>query len=194
MVMSASHSKADVCDANANVGYGPIADKLGIVAGRFSNYRWANVRGAAMDTAVNKAIARRYFSEMVDKRSDKLIEELWTEDCVVHRPEVSAAIKGREAFRQAINRVVGPYSEIKTTIHNLVAENDLVVCHLSHRVVHRAGNWTSRLGEHAVAEGKVVTWSALALFRIRDGKIAEEWVCRDELGMLIQLGVVVPSK
>jgi hypothetical protein len=23
--------------------------------------------------------------------------------------------------------------------------------------------------------------------RIRDGKIAEEWVCRDELGMLLQL-------
>ena len=45
---------------------------------------------AAMDTAANKAIARRYFSEIVDKRSDKLLEELSTEDCVVHRPEVSA--------------------------------------------------------------------------------------------------------
>jgi SnoaL-like domain len=58
-----------------------------------------------------QVIARRYFSEMVDKRSDKFLEELWTEDCVVHRPEVSATIKGREAFRHAFNRVVGPYSE-----------------------------------------------------------------------------------
>jgi hypothetical protein len=47
-----------------------------------------------MDNAANKMIARRYFSEMVDKRSDKLLEELWTEDCVVHRPEVSAPSKG----------------------------------------------------------------------------------------------------
>src|SRR5262249_3733542 len=143
-----------------------------------------------MDTAANKAIALRYFSEMEDKRSDRLIEELWTEDCVVHRPEVSATIKGREAFRQAFNRVVGPYSEFKTTIHDLVAESDLVVCHLSHQVVHRGGNWTSRLGSHA----EVVTWPSLTMFRIRDGKVAEEWVCRDELGMLIQLGVVAPSK
>ena len=143
-----------------------------------------------MNPAANKAIARRYFSEMVDKRSDKLLEELWTEDCVVHRPEVSATIKGREAFRQAFNRVVGPYSEFRTTIHDLIAENDLVVCHLSHRVVHRGGDWTSRLGCHAVVPGKVVTWLSLTMFRIRDGKIAEEWVCRDELGMLMQLGVV----
>jgi hypothetical protein len=61
-----------------------------------------------VDPATNKAIARRYFTEMVDERSDKLLEELWTEDCVVHRPEVSATIKGRETFRQAFNRVVGP--------------------------------------------------------------------------------------
>jgi hypothetical protein len=32
------------------------------------------------------------------------------------------------------------------------------------------------------------------MFRIRDGKIAEEWVCRDELGMLMQLGVVAATK
>jgi hypothetical protein len=38
-----------------------------------------------MDNAANKVIARRYFSEMVDKRSDRLLEELWTEDCVAHR-------------------------------------------------------------------------------------------------------------
>jgi hypothetical protein len=105
-----------------------------------------------MDSAANKAIARRYFSEMVDERSDKLLEELWTEDCILHRPEVSATIKGREAFREAFNRVVGPYSE-KTTIHELVPDNDLVVCHLSHKVVHRGGGWTSRLGSHAVVAG-----------------------------------------
>jgi predicted ester cyclase len=147
-----------------------------------------------MDAEASKAIARRYFSEMVDKRSDKLLEELWTEDCVVHRPEVAASIKGREAFRQAFNRVVGPYSEFVTTIHDLVAENDLVVCHLSHRVVHRGGDWTSRIGRHTVPAGQVVSWASLTMFRIRDGKIAEEWVCRDELGMLMQLGVVAPSK
>jgi predicted SnoaL-like aldol condensation-catalyzing enzyme len=146
-----------------------------------------------VNAAANKEIAQRYFAEMVDQRSDKLIEALWTEDCVVHRPEVAEPIRGREAFRQAFNRVVSPYSEFRTTLHDITAERDLVVCRLSHRVVHRGGDWTSRLGRHRVAAGKVVTWDSITIFRIRDGKIAEEWVSRDELGMLIQLGVAAST-
>ena len=30
--------------------------------------------------------------------------------------------------------------------------------------------------------GKQVTWDAIAIFRIQNGKIAEEWVNREELG------------
>jgi predicted SnoaL-like aldol condensation-catalyzing enzyme len=115
---------------------------------------------------------------------------LWAEDCIAHRPEVAAAIRGREAFRRAFNRFVAPYRDVATTMHELVAENDLVVSHLSHRAVHRGGEWTTRLGSYAVAEGKVVTWSAITTFRIRDGKIAEQWVCRDDLGLLLQLGIL----
>jgi predicted ester cyclase len=143
-----------------------------------------------MNFSANKAVVRRYFSDMVDNRSDALIDELWTQDCVVHRPEVAQPIVGLDAFRHAFNRVVGPYSEFATTIYEIIAENDLVVCRLSHRAVHRGGDWTSRLGRHAVAADQAVTWSSITMFRIRNGKIAEEWVCRDELGMLLQLGAV----
>ena len=83
------------------------------------------------------------------------------------------------------------YSEFTTTIYDLIAEEDRVACRLSHQAVNR-GEWTSRLGHHKVA-GKPVSWSAIAIFRFRNGKIAEEWVSRDELGMLIQLGIVEPS-
>ena len=113
-------------------------------------------------------------------------------DCVIHRPEVSEPIQGLEAFRQALERILQVYSEFKTTIHDVIAEEDRVACRLSHRAVNRS-QWTSRFGTHAVA-GKTVTWPAIAIFRFHDSKIAEEWVSRDDLGMLIELGVLASVK
>ena len=136
----------------------------------------------------NKAIVRRYFEEVVDKRNLDILDEIVTTDCIVHRPEASEPIRGLEAFKQVLKEILQVYNEFTTTIHDLIAEDDRVACRLSHRAVNR-GEWTSRIGRHAVA-GRTVAWPAIAIFRIRDGKIAEEWVNRDELGMLIELGVV----
>ena len=144
-----------------------------------------------MSTGPNKAIVRRYFEEAIDKRNLDVLDEIVTADCIIHRPEASEPIRGLEAFRRALERILQVYSEFTTTIHDLIAEEDRVACRLSHRAVNR-GEWTSRLGRHSLA-GKTVSWPAIAIFRIRDGKIVEGWVNRDELGMLIDLGVVVPS-
>jgi len=139
----------------------------------------------------NKAMVARYFSEAVDKRNPDILDKLFTPDCVIHRPEALAPIVGLENFRQAFSQLVGAYSEFKTIIHDLFASDDRVTCRLAHRAVNR-GEWRSRIGQHAVA-GKTVGWSAICIFRFREGKIAEEWVCRDELGMLISLGVLSRS-
>ena len=141
-----------------------------------------------MSTESNKEIVRCYFEEALDKRNLDVLDEIIATDCIIHRPEVSEPIRGLEAFTQALKRILEVYGEFATTIHDLIAEDDRVACRLSHRAVNR-GEWTSRLGTHAVA-GKTVTWPAIAIFRVRDGKIAEEWVSRDELGMLIELGVL----
>jgi predicted ester cyclase len=134
------------------------------------------------------AIVRRYFEEALDRRKLDVLDEIVAADCVIHRPEAQEPIRGLIAFRQGLEKILQAYSEFSTTIHDLIAENDRVACRLSHRAVNR-GEWTSRVGRHDVA-GKAVRWEAIAIFRFKDGKIAEEWVCRDELGMLIELGVL----
>jgi predicted ester cyclase len=134
---------------------------------------------------------RRYFEEAVDKRNLDVLDEIVATDCLIHRPEAQEPIRGLTAFKQGLGRILQVYSEFSTVIHDLIAEDDRVACRLSHKAVNR-GEWTSRLGRHDVA-GKPVSWSAIAIFRFHDGKIAEEWVSRDELGMLIQLGVVTAS-
>ena len=145
-----------------------------------------------MSTETNKVIVRRYFEEELDQRNLDILDEIVATDCIIHRPEASEPIRGLEAFKHALERILQTYSRFSTTIHDLIAEEDRVACRLNHRAVNR-GEWTSRLGRHAVA-GKTVSWPAIAIFQIRDGKIAEEWVNRDELGMLIELDVVKPSQ
>jgi len=144
-----------------------------------------------MSAEANKQIVRRYFEEAVDKRNADLLDRLFAADCVIHRPEVPQPIVGLDNFRRAFEGVVGTYSHLVTTIYDMVAEGDRVAVRLHHKTVNRA-KWTSRIGRHDVA-AKPVSWAAMAIFRIHEGKIAEEWVCRDELGMLIELGVL-PSR
>jgi predicted ester cyclase len=149
------------------------------------------MRRERMSIADHKAIVRRYFEEVVDKSRIDILDELATIDCIIHRPEAPEPIVGLEAFKPALGRILQVYSEFVTTIHDLIGEEDRVACRLSHRAVNR-GDWTSRIGRHAVA-GRTVTWQAIAIFRFREGKIAEEWVSRDELGMLIELGILARS-
>jgi predicted ester cyclase len=122
-----------------------------------------------------------------------ILGEIVATDCIIHRPEASAPIRGLEDFKRALEKILQVYSEFTTTIHDLIVEEDRVACRLSHRAIINRGDWTSRLGKHSVA-GKTVMWPAIVIFRFREGKIAEEWVCRDELGMLIELEVFESSR
>ena len=58
-----------------------------------------------MSSEFNKAIVRRYFEEVLDRRKLDILDELVTTDCVIHRPEASEPIQGLEAFKHALERI-----------------------------------------------------------------------------------------
>lgn len=91
-------------------------------------------------------IVRCYFEEALDKRNLDVLDEIIATDCIIHRPEASEPIRGLEAFKQGLKRILDVYGEFTTTIHGLIAEEDRVACRLSHRAVNRS-EWTSRLGQ-----------------------------------------------
>ena len=61
----------------------------------------------------------------------------------------------------------------------------------NHRTRVRPHAFRSRAGEVKIAQEQDLSWSAITQFRLQDGRIAEEWVMRDELGMLAQMGIKV---
>ncbi len=151
------------------------------------------------DTAVsqsklekNKAIVARYFEEVIDKKYIAELDNLFSEDCIIHRPEVAEPVVGLATFRRLLTAGLSIFPEMKSTISYMIAEGDDVAIFLTHKVL-ATGEWHSRLGNFKL-QNKACTWNASAVFTVINGKITEEFVVRDELGMAIDFGAVASAK
>ena len=139
-----------------------------------------------MSIEANKAAVKRYFAEALDGGRPEVLAEIMVPGCIAHFPGRDAPADRGAAARSSASSFV-------TTLHHLVAEDDLVVAHLTHVVTYKAGVTNdTRVGKVDVGE-KTITWDAIAIFRFEGGLIAEEWVSRDELGQLLQAGAVTPE-
>ncbi|MGH8621925.1 MAG: ester cyclase [Burkholderiales bacterium] len=141
--------------------------------------------------ARNKAVVERYFHEVLDQKRIDLMPELCARDVVLHRPGVDVA--GLDAAMQRLRGVLQDYSAFSTELSGLMAEGDMVSVRVSHRARVRPHAFRSRAGDVNLAREQALDWTAVVQFRLKDGKIAEEWVMRDELGMLLQIGNVTVS-
>lgn len=138
--------------------------------------------------ARNKAVVERYFHEVLDRKRTELLPELMAPDVVLHRPGFD--VTGLAAAVQRLRGVLQDYTAFSTELSGLMAEGDMVSVRVLHRVKVRPHTFRSRAGETNIREERDLQWTAIVQFRLKDGKIAEEWVMRDELAMLIQLGAI----
>ena len=134
-------------------------------------------------------LVRRYFHEVLDQGKVELIEDLFHPRCVMHRP--GGTIVGIDSVRGVAERRKETFSQFETQIHDIFGSGDRLVVRLCHHGV-GGGMWPSRLGNYDVS-GKMVSWDAIAIFRFDNHRIIEEWVTRDELGMILQFGLIQPA-
>ena len=78
------------------------------------------------------------------------------------------------------------FPDMHLTAEDMIAEADKVVQRLTARGTHQ--------GElmDIPPTGRQITVTAIEIFRLAEGKIAEQWVALDNLGLLQQLGVIPP--
>lgn len=130
---------------------------------------------SAETLALNKAVTRRVYEEGLNQGR---FEVPYRADFVGHG--------GRNTFTQADGMAEArgwreAFPDLHITVEKQVAENDLV-----------AVRWTARgtntgTGNGIPATGKAVEITGTTLFRMDEGKIAEEWTCADSLGLMRQL-------
>ena len=138
--------------------------------------------------ARNKNVIERYFREVLDQARIDLMPELMAPDVVLHRPGFD--VTGVNAAMQRLRGVLVDYTAFSTELSGLMAEGDMVSVRVRHRTRVRPHVFRSRAGDATIAAEQALEWNAIAQFRLKDGRIAEEWVMRDELGMLVQMGRV----
>ena len=136
--------------------------------------------------SVQRQGVRSYFHQVLDQGKVELIEGLFHPQCVMHRP--GGTVVGLDAVRGVVEHRKETFSQFETEIHDIFGSGDRWVARLTHRGV-GGGIWRSRLGSYDIS-GKTVTWNAIAIFRFEQDRIIEEWVTRDELGVILQLGLI----
>jgi steroid delta-isomerase-like uncharacterized protein len=130
----------------------------------------------------NETLARRFFEELCNGRDDAVADEIVAAEYVSHGPHAPAAsgpdgVKARVAVYQ--NALDG-YWDVQE-IHSM---GDRVAVRWIGRGTHKA----ELMG--VAPTGASIVVDAITIFRIADGRIAEEWTVWDALGLLQQVGAV----
>ena len=140
----------------------------------------------------NKAVAKGFFEEALDKGNVGLVNDMFTQDCVFHRGDLTEPARGIPGIRSIVEKRVQLYRHFRTPIHQMIGEGDLIATRQTHNGIHR-GQFPTLIGTFDVT-GRPIEWTSQVFFRFKGGKIAEMWVARDELGILRYLGIVLEAR
>ena len=134
---------------------------------------------AAMD---NKELVRSRFEKGCVQHDLDAAWELTTEDYKVHDPTQPNFPGGREAHKAMCKGFHEAIRDSSCTIEDQIAEGDRVVTRWTF-----SGCQTKDL-PGMPSKGGCFNVSGITISRVANGKIAEEWVNMDALGMRQQLG------
>jgi steroid delta-isomerase-like uncharacterized protein len=102
---------------------------------------------------------------------------------------------GRVDIRAVLNDIQTRFPDVKLTILNSVVEGDWVVVRCTYSGTHRGVGRLPVDGGMMVgvpATGRSFAVQHLHMFRLENGEIKEHWANRDDLGMIVQLGILPP--
>lgn len=118
-------------------------------------------------TEKHKAIVRQSIEEPFHHGNLAILDELYASEFVEHDPSNSdvTELADRRAF---IDDILAEYLNITVTIDDQIAEADRV-----------ATRWTFR----GMTAGGAVTITGITISRFKEGRIVEEWMEWDALGL-----------
>ncbi len=111
-----------------------------------------------------------------------VIDELVTEDFVCHF-SAGREWRGPNGLKDSVSGLRSAFPDWNERIEDIIAEGD--------RVVIRFTSTGTHTGEFlgVAASGRKVKVAELTVFRLVNGKIAEQWLIPDQIAMRRQIGI-----
>ena len=141
-----------------------------------------------MSAEQNKAIVRQFIEELWNNRNLDIADAIFAADCVTHQlrsgAEIAAAPRSPESVKKHVAEWLAGFPDLRFTIEHMIAEADQVATRTVMQATH-TGPW---LG--VAPTGKRISIRMTTVHRMANGKIAEDWVLVESLGVFQQLGLI----
>ncbi|WP_187143337.1 ester cyclase [Terriglobus albidus] len=137
-----------------------------------------------MTSAETGALLQRWFDEVWNQGKESTIHELFDKNGKAHGwPEPTSVLRGPKEFAKVFHQFRSAFSEIKITIHEIIAEGG-----------HGAVRWTCTSkhtgdGLGFAGTNKPVTLPGSSFILCKNGKLLEGWNFLDQTSVIHQLRI-----
>ena len=134
----------------------------------------------------NKALVRRWL-EGINQADVAVTDAVFSPDCLrrmIYHASVTRVGRGADAIKRRINDWRAAFPDWNFTVEDMVAEDDVVMTRCTVRGTHRGELFG------LPPTGREVAYTEILISRIAEGRIVEQSVLIDRLGLLQELGAL----
>jgi steroid delta-isomerase-like uncharacterized protein len=139
-------------------------------------------RSDGRDGGGDKAVARRFFEEVVSEGNLDVIDAICAPDYRLHATLSDAGAIDRDQLKDLVRSWRSSFGDGRIRIEDIVAEGDFVAARMLETGTH-TGEFNG-----IQPSGKKVSYGSMTFLRILDGKILEHWGLLDMPTLLQQIG------
>lgn len=136
-------------------------------------------------SGANSELVRRFYEEVWNRGNLDVADEVFADDYVRHDWRPSQAQPGPAGQKRIAGDFRRAFPDLRFDVEMIIAEGDLVAARWTAEGTN-SGAWGGQS-----ATGRRARFSGVNIFRFQDGKVAELWNHRDDLGLMQQLGVQI---
>jgi steroid delta-isomerase-like uncharacterized protein len=139
-----------------------------------------------MSLEQNKALVRRWL-DAINQGEVAVTDEVFSPDCVrrlIYHASVTRVGRGSEAINRRISEWRAAFPDWHFTVEDMLAEADVVMTRCTVRGTHRGELFG------LPPTGREVAYTEILISRVSDGRIVEQSVLIDRLGLLQELGAL----